>query len=764
MDIETPSVVYELPPPNNRDKRTAKRRRREAGLESNQRASENYNPRLGSDANLGLPAPPTNQLPPIVPPPPRSRLWGVSPDMLDSASVFTTQKLIEAFKSVDNTGSFITSTAQDIVGKWRTVGFVVPFSIENLRDLMLSFNKVDRGLTAFNLISDEARSSFASLTRAVMRKDMDNLPSLFITTMNLYGKAMASAVEIAADADKANTILTTQQLALTNDIYQKANQARTLQEEITFEKSKATEAQNTARRLQGELTALNTEHQRMYRGLVGAGNTIDSLKATNKDIRKTLQETEEERERLKTSLDQQTERYNTLEMDKNSLNGQVLSLMGDISSQEAEFERIKALLKIDKQWNGTMGDLVIYYNNHYQALQKTAEELQTSLDELKALMGQNEDTLKTTQQDLQTQIDANNEKLATIQRQGNEIARLKQEKETLEDKIQTYDELITAAEADKSELLRKITRATQAKGQAERISREQIAEASSLRTAAEQYKTQRDEYQRQFDAASRVIASYATQVGDLENANRALQLRIDENANMMATMQETIDSVNIDKANLESQLNEARTTGQENAANLVLARTALEEANVAIANAEAQTTALREETAREAERLRAENAATLAELRTQVRRIMEANQAVPQSIALVDNGAMEVEEDHGSEVINAHVPGAPLPFEVQNQLAVIGGGNPRGLPGLQPARRPAAAGGIVIPGPGGRPRRATVAVRVNVARAPAEPQSNKRARNATAGGYVVGGRPDPIISPSGPAFWRNVYKSRYHLF
>ena len=43
--------------------------------------------------------------------------------------------------------------------------------------------------------------------------------------------------------------------------------------------------------------------------------------------------------------------------------------------------------------------------------------------------------------------------------------------------------------------------------------------------------------------------------------------------------------------------------------------------------------------------------------------------------------------------------------------------------------------------------------------------SGGRARNSGgAGGYVVGGRPDPIISPQGPAFWRSVYQNHYHLF
>ena len=39
-----------------------------------------------------------------------------------------------------------------------------------------------------------------------------------------------------------------------------------------------------------------------------------------------------------------------------------------------------------------------------------------------------------------------------------------------------------------------------------------------------------------------------------------------------------------------------------------------------------------------------------------------------------------------------------------------------------------------------------------------------RERNLTRGGYVVGGRPDPNVSPYGKDFWRNMYLSHYHLF
>ena len=47
---------------------------------------------------------------------------------------------------------------------------------------------------------------------------------------------------------------------------------------------------------------------------------------------------------------------------------------------------------------------------------------------------------------------------------------------------------------------------------------------------------------------------------------------------------------------------------------------------------------------------------------------------------------------------------------------------------------------------------------------PSKRTSSSRERNTTRGGYVVGGRPDPLISPYGKAFWQKMYLSNYHLF
>lgn len=153
---------------------------------------------------------------------------------------------------------------------------------------------------------------------------------------------------------------------------------------------------------------------------------------------------------------------------------------------------------------------------------------------------------------------------------------------------------------------------------------------------------------------------------------------------------------------------------------------------------------------------------------------------------------MEVEvDDHVNDVIMVGVEAPPLPTEVVNSIMNVAriqdNKAPKALP--EPVVAADDRAGVLPPkvgGSGSSKNRKAVSKRAarikstnatkllkgaskraksNTAKGNTVRSAPRRARNVgAAGGYVVGGRPDPNISPSGRAFWMNVYKNNYHLF
>lgn len=136
-------------------------------------------------------------------------------------------------------------------------------------------------------------------------------------------------------------------------------------------------------------------------------------------------------------------------------------------------------------------------------------------------------------------------------------------------------------------------------------------------------------------------------------------------------------------------------------------------------------------------------------------------------------------EEHSDDVIMSNVEPPVLPMETIKRVA----GESLLLAGRVPRRprlpKPAAVGTASnIPkrtkqamqksAARGKTATATAKKRKSSTKTSVGPSvvapAPKKVRNSTRGGYVVGGRPDPLISPAGETYWKNVYNSRKLLF
>lgn len=151
-------------------------------------------------------------------------------------------------------------------------------------------------------------------------------------------------------------------------------------------------------------------------------------------------------------------------------------------------------------------------------------------------------------------------------------------------------------------------------------------------------------------------------------------------------------------------------------------------------------------------------------------------QRLQQELEKAQNERMAVEDEHQNAVIVANTNPPTIPLEVVNQIANAANVN-AGLPQQPfPQVKIPPSGSVIIPDkenykkrdlaragydviPSKRVRRSKFVTNSTVKQV-----AKSRARNTASGGYVVGGRPDPYISPQGSSFWKNVYRSHYHLF
>lgn len=144
------------------------------------------------------------------------------------------------------------------------------------------------------------------------------------------------------------------------------------------------------------------------------------------------------------------------------------------------------------------------------------------------------------------------------------------------------------------------------------------------------------------------------------------------------------------------------------------------------------------------------------------------------------------ENDHNNDVIMTEVDPPAMPHELVNEICEMNIRNAGKKPEVIVMVDPVQKRSIEPPRLGGAkkrkvvlstsvPKKAKTAIKTKAkkasrvvanssTRSTSSTGAGGRARNTTKGGFVVGGRPDPLIHRGGTAFWQNLYKSHYHLF
>lgn len=318
------------------------------------------------------------------------------------------------------------------------------------------------------------------------------------------------------------------------------------------------------------------------------------------------------------------------------------------------------------------------------------------------------------------------------------------------------------------------------------------------------------------------ITEYETEVARLNGEEAALKGQIEALSKANASLEECGKGAQAKIAALQDELSQAKKDNSSLALQMASANEVVEQTKIAQAQAENNAKLLEESEKRlkdmeklkdraEIEKKELEEAKKSKEtaLQKEIGRLSRETERLAKELGVSKSNykelysqwqkaqedhdqRMEVEvDDHVNDVIMTGVEAPPLPTEVVNSIMNVARIQDNKAPKVLPEPVVAAddRAGVLPPkvgGSGSSKNRKAVSKRAarikstnttkllkgaskkaknSTSKGHTVRASSRRVRNAgAAGGYVVGGRPDPLISPSGRAFWMNVYKNNYHLF
>lgn len=539
-----------------------------------------------------------------------------------------------------------------------------------------------------------------------------------------------------------------------------------------------------------------------------------SLEAAQGMINKLVEELEEK----KTTISQ-------LELQRQEALRREEDLQGQVSKAEGA---LKVIVGVKATIAETVQEMISRYNSVTNTLEETEiqrnklYELAVNLEERhKKDEGVISDQLKTIQEQkdvLVSREETIKELRAQVADANGSIATYKGVEVQLREEIRVKTTKIIAIEATlRSKNL------SEGEIQSKKAEIESLkAEIKLNRSTMADYKKQISSLEASVNGMNDQIKEFENKVSRLNEEEAGLKNQIEALSKTNASLEECGKGAEAQITALQAELNQAKKDNSSLALQIAGANEVVEQAKIARAQAENNAKLLEDSEKRlkemeklkdraEIEKKELEEAKKTSEnaLQKEIGRLSRETERLAKDlgVAQTDNRKlfaqwkqaqedhdkrMEVEvDDHINDVIMTSVEAPPLPTEVVNSIMNVAriqdNKAPKAIP--EPVVAADDRAGVLPPkvgGSGSSKGRKAVSKRAarikstnatkllkgtskraksNTAKGNTVRSSSRRVRNVGAsGGYVVGGRPDPIISPSGRAFWTNVYKNNYHLF
>ena len=632
----------------------------------------------------------------------------------------------------DNLNAIIPQTAQNIINAYADLGYPLMMNETSLQALLRAYNGISQLFRTeradFDHIVEESNRIIVNLTEG---QNLAAVGSQWTGLMSMIARYSENHTRLLEQARTTNQELQVQLRDAQERAGQAAGQARGYQEVANSSGERVRALNNDIVQLNNELNGARANYAQLVRFYNENHNELSNISAD-------LLQTEMNRDQLRSELTNLQGNYRELEGQLQGAQYQIQQLQGDAREHErARDESLRRLNLVD-QWQGSISDLIGYLTNHLVEAVNRSVEISNVANRLQTDLSNREDDIRALNARLVSQQEENNQQLSELR--TNSTTRINELNSQLQNARQQA-EALRGVQSQNAEELTRLRRQYMHEYNRANRNETNLHELTNLQIINRGLENDIADLERQAEAAQEQIAVHERRERELMEANSGLQAEVDS-LNQLNRQNNVAHNVAAEAA--RELLEQVRGENAQNIAEVARLQQLLADARLANAN-------MAEDNAR----LHGEVNEARAHL-LNARNLVEGN--LDNHIANMIVNAADAPEDNAQAIAEAHMEQVAPPFE--NQQQVLNQDLGANLNAFGAAPRGNRANGRPV----GRPAR-VVNVQVRVANSNlASERPNKRTRNNTAGGYVVGGRPDPLISPQGPAFWRNVYKSRYHLF
>lgn len=514
-------------------------------------------------------------------------------------------------------------------------------------------------------------------------------------------------------------------------------------------------------------------------------------------IMQTKQEAEAQIKYLEQEKEEVVQKFNTISKAEQRKQLTIQNLEQNLRDLNMEVDEAKRVLSTLIEVKGTLAEGISTLISKGNTIENERNKLSNEVSKLNATNQNNEKELE--------ELKAKNEQQITLLRQRYEesqantttINELRAQLEQVNRTNALNNDLLETANRNKEEAVRQIS---ELRAEMNRLKGTSAGEREGLQSKIDVYKAEyenaQDEIKRLNNELSKINAGankLQSEISRYESDKNTLLLQLEtaqkeyENINSIKTSMETALSLSRQNLNAKDVLiseNKERisqlTLSLNNANELAL--TAEKVAKESSREAESKIKSIEAKYERQIKLKDTELAKIQKERDKYFNDLQSAQRELDEKMEVEDNM-----EPLDSLIANQTNP-PPIPLEIANEICSIAmdqGKIPMTQRRVQRAEalvesnvkvsvQPPKIGAkpkVKIAPPKKKVKTATKALRKRAVQQRAKgytitnrAKSSSRMRNTSKGGYVVGGRPDPLISPRGQAFWRNVYATNYHLF
>lgn len=686
------------------------------------------------------PPPPTEAYPA---PPPMPE--GPSPEELKAAKsqIFNVfRALYDAHGNLSNDA--VMGMAGEILGIWSKNHMSHCCSPVTLINTLNMLNSCGQAMNNLGPMGNIIQQHYSHASEAIVDGDTEKLCNV-LSSLGVYSGSGIISLKSAAEGAMSN---------LFTDGSQRIAQL-TLQ------------ANNLAREnedLKREVASKDKSINEMRADYNGKYNEVEELKVR-------LEEAAEKEKRLITPEEQvrQLESLNEIirknAADQETLKGSItLTLLEkqrleeQINDNEVTLRTIGAMITGQEDFQGNIAELVSNYVRDFESLQTENNQQKTQLSDLAAKLNEGEEKLKIQKAESDEQIALLNDQIST--NSGNYEARIKLLKEGLTDKenemynLNLEKETLESQNKQKSveilDLRRQLTDnkdlTSETIKQLNQDIRKKQGQINANRKLADDLEKERDNIDEERGKLQTQLDGALLEVARLNQEKNAEMSKNEKLSRAIEDKNTTITNLN----NLINEKDTLITSFQEQMANMVPAAVEFTETKL------------------QSDFMLAKAKSDLPLVNT-MEKELEKHSILKAS--LVPPEMMDIVIDPQDMVISSGLENSggaqPLiPFSTQSSLFSEAARVADVKPLLGPKSSKVKSEAKVKRERKPEPQPATVlspAKKARVVKAVAK-RGPSRERNLTRGGYVVGGRPDPIISPYGKSFWQKMYLSNYHLF